>query len=380
MRLQLTPHQEELAAEVRAFLAHEPEVGRHHQDQDEQVAALIAYQRRLHSAGLAVVAWPEHFGGRGLAPADAAVVAAELGRGRAPELINFVGIDIVGPALQRFAGDDRLLRWLPPMATADEIWCQLFSEPDSGSDLASLRTRAVADGDGWNVTGEKVWSTWAQYARWGLLLARTGSAESRHRGISAFVVDMHSPGITVSPLRTMTGSAEFAAVHFDGVRLDREALVGEVDGGWAVTLHVLVQERGPYAVRRAAVLRTALDQALDEARCRRVDAVLRERLVQAVVAMETLELRIARMVAELARGNPPGPDAAITKLLLSRAEQEIFAVWHAMQGLSGIAWDDERHDQLAEHYLYSLACSIYGGAREIQHNIIAERLLGLPRG
>jgi alkylation response protein AidB-like acyl-CoA dehydrogenase len=379
VRLQLTEPQEALAAEVRAFLAGEP-LGGHHADQDELVQALVAYQRRLHQAGLAVVGWPERFGGRGLAPADAAVVAAELGRGRAPELINFVGIDIVAPALQRFADDDRLLRWLPPMANAEEIWCQLFSEPDSGSDLASLRTRAVADGDGWNVSGEKVWSTWAQYASWGLLLARTGTAESRHRGIGAFVVDMHSPGITASPLRTMTGSAEFAAVHFDGVHVDAGALVGEVDGGWAVTLQVLAQERGPYAVRRAAVLRTALDQAVEEARCQRVDAVLRQRLVGAVIAMETLELRIARMVAEMARGQMPGPDAAITKLLLSQAEQAIFAVWHAMQGNAGVAWDDERHDVLAEHYLYSLACSIYGGAREIQHNIVAERLLGLPRG
>ncbi|HEV7679625.1 MAG TPA: acyl-CoA dehydrogenase family protein [Candidatus Dormibacteraeota bacterium] len=379
MRRQLTPRQEELAAEVRTFLATEPEVGRHHADQDEQVRGLIEYQRRLHGAGLAVVAWPERFGGRGLAPADAAIVAAEMGRGRAPELVNFVAIDILAPALQRFADEERLLRWLPPMADAGEIWCQLFSEPDAGSDLASLRTRAVADGAGWNVSGEKVWSTWAQYARWGVLLARTGSTESRHKGISAFVVDMRAPGITVSPLRTMTGSAEFCAVHFDGVRLERDALVGEVDGGWAVTLQVLMQERGPYAVRRAAVLRTALDQAIGEARRGRVGSVLRARLVQAVIAMETLDLRIARMVDEMAQGRMPGTDAALTKLLLSRAEQEIFAAWQAMQGASGIAWDDQRHDEIADHYLYSLACSIYGGAREIQHNIIAERMLGLPR-
>jgi alkylation response protein AidB-like acyl-CoA dehydrogenase len=380
VRLLLSDGQTALAEEVGRFVDGDPEVGRRHVDQDELVRALVDYQGRLHRAGLAVVAWPRRYGGRGLAAVDAAVVAAELGRRRAPELINFVGVDILAPVLLDHCEDTLLQRWLPPMATAEEIWCQLFSEPDAGSDLASLRTRAVPDGDGWRVSGEKVWSTWAQYARWGLLLARTGSADSRHRGISAFVVDMRTAGITVSPLRTMTGSAEFAAVHFDAVHLPASALVGAVDGGWTITLQVLANERGPYAVRRVAVLRTALDQASDEARRRGIDAVRRQELVEAVIAMETLELRIAGMVAEMAAGRAPGAEAAITKLLLSQAEQRCFAVWHAMQGVQGIAWDDVDHEVLAERYLYSLACSIYGGTAQVQRNIVAERLLGLPRG
>ena len=226
----------------------------------------MAFQRSLHAAGLAVPTWPVSLGGRGLGAAAAAIVSDELGRAGAPEVINFVATDIVAPTLMRYAEPDRLAALLPPMAGADEIWCQLFSEPDAGSDLAALRTRAVPAGDGWTVTGEKVWSTWAQFARYGLLLARTGDLSQRHRGLTAFVVDMRRPGVSVHPLTTMTGDDEFAAVRFDGVELDGGSVVGEVGEGWAVAMHVLAFERGPYAVRRASVVRGSLERLLREAR------------------------------------------------------------------------------------------------------------------
>jgi alkylation response protein AidB-like acyl-CoA dehydrogenase len=375
----------DLVAEVEAFLRHDPGLRtRPGTPLDERFAALVDYQRRLHAAGLAVPAWPVEFGGRALAPGQAAEVNMALGRGGAPELINFVGTDVLAPALFAFGRRADLLRWMPAMASAQEIWCQLFSEPDAGSDLTNLRTRAQPMDDGtWRVTGGKVWSTWAQFARWGLLLARTGSIEARHRGITAFVVDMRSPGITIRPLATMTGAAEFAEVHLDDVHLSADAVVGQVDGGWAAAQTILNAERGPYAVRRAAVIGRALTNALDRARTAPVGPAARTELIGAVIAYRLLELRIRGVVEQLAAGAEVGPESAVTKLLMTDAEQRVMGASAAMLGPVAAAWDgDADGDDAAsvvEEYLYSRAASIYGGTSQIQRNIIGERLLGLPR-
>ena len=233
MRLSLNEDQQQFREEVRAFTSQlEPEPLHH--SVDEQFKYLVDFEHRLHDAGLAAVAWPTEYGGRGMSPLEYAIVCDELGRAEAPEVINFVGIDVIAPALLVYADAEQLATWLPLMASAEEIWCQLFSEPDAGSDLASLRTRAEKTDAGWTINGQKVWSTWAQFATWGLLLARTGTAEDRHRGITAFVIDMATPGIDVRPLTTMTGSAEFAEVFFDNVELPDTALLGELGGGWQV--------------------------------------------------------------------------------------------------------------------------------------------------
>src|SRR3954452_24542813 len=243
---------EALGAEVEAFTARNP-AGRPPADLSERFAWLVDYQRRLHEAELAVVSWPKEYGGRGLSLFDAITVAEALGRAEAPELINFVAIEVVAPALMAFADDEQLSRWLPPMASAESVWCQLFSEPDAGSDLASLRTRAVQDGDCWRISGSKVWSTWAQFADKGLLLSRTGPLETRHKTIGAFVIDMRQPGVEVRPLVTMTGSAEFAEVVFDDAIVCGDDVVGDVGKGWSVAMRMLENERGPYALRRVAV-------------------------------------------------------------------------------------------------------------------------------
>lgn len=347
-------------------------------DLDERFGRLAEAQKQLHAAGLAVVAWPEKYGGRGMGPAEAAVVAGALGRAGAPETINFVALEVVAPALLRYASEEQLGRWLSPMAPADEVWCQLFSEPDAGSDLTSLRTRAVADGDEWVITGSKVWCTWGQFAQRGLLLARTGTAEARHKGISAFVVDMRVPGIDVRPLRTMTGVSEFAEVHFDGARVPSLDMVGGVDEGWLVALEMLMAERGPYAVRRASVLRGALVALHDAARRRHLEPLQRQVVVEATIAMELLEWRIGRVVGQLESGEPIGAEAAVTKMLLTQAEQLVFAACHASLGLEGVAWSGDEHPWI-ESYLYSMAASIYGGTTQIQRNTIGERLLGLPK-
>jgi alkylation response protein AidB-like acyl-CoA dehydrogenase len=345
---------------------------------DEHISFLAGFQRSLHEAGLAVVSWPERFGGRDLGPAAAAVVAGRLGELGAPEVANYIGIEVLAPALLRFVDDHRLTRWLPPMASATELWCQLFSEPDAGSDIAALRTRAVPDGDGWRITGQKIWSTWGQYAQWGVILTRTGSTEERHRGITAFVVDMTSDGIEARPLRAMTGEEEFAEVFFDGVRVGPEALLGDVGGGWGVTMHVLAAERGPYAVHRASVLRKVLQGVVEHAARVSLGPIERQVVAQAVIAVKLLDLQIGRVVAALAKGEFPGPEAAITKRMLSETEQRLLDAAHGLLGLSGIAWIDEPSPWVTA-YLFSRAASIYGGSAQIQRNLIGERILGLPR-
>ena len=212
---------------IEAALKAAPEPPRN-ATEDEWFEYSVAIQRHLNDHGLVGLEWPLQYGGRGLDPVTAAGVMRTLGAAGVPELANYVGIDVLAPVLIEYMDVGRLARWLPAMAAATEIWCQLFSEPDAGSDLASLRTRARQDGDGWLVSGQKVWSTWAHHATWGVLLARTGTTETRHRGITAFVVDMRSPGITIRPLRTMTGTSHFAEVFMDEVRLPADAVIGAV--------------------------------------------------------------------------------------------------------------------------------------------------------
>lgn len=380
MKRRLNAEQQAFREEVREFTAGlQPEP--RHADLTAKFRYLTEFQLALDNAGLAVPAWPKRFGGRELDAVAAAIVSDELGRAHAPEVINFVATDIVAPALMRFASEECISRWLPPMASAEEVWCQLFSEPNAGSDLASLRTRALPTSEGWRVTGEKVWSTWAQFATYGLLLARTNTAASPHSGITAFVIDMTAPGVTVSPLTTMTGEDEFASVHLDDVLVRAIDVVGEVDGGWSVAMYMLAHERGPYAVRRASVLRGALGRVIADARQLMVPcSKTRGEIVDAFIAMELLDLQIDRVVEQIDAGEVGGADAPITKRLLAIADQSIFAAALSSVGASGMAWDGEGSgDRTAAEYLYSLAASIYGGTRQIQQNLIAERLLGLPR-
>jgi alkylation response protein AidB-like acyl-CoA dehydrogenase len=367
---------EGLSAEVAAFLERNP-MGRPPAELSERFAWLVDFQRRLHEAELAVVSWPKQYGGRELSPFDAIEVAEELGRSRAPELINFIATEVVAPALMAYATEEQLERWLVPMPSAEQVWCQLFSEPDAGSDLASLRTKAVRDGDQWRITGTKVWSTWAQFAHKGLLLARTGPLGERHRAIGAFLIDMRQPGVEVRPLVTMTGAAEFAEVIFDGAVVDDDDVVGhDTTLGWKVAMRMLESERGPYALRRVAVLSSGIARLHEAARQAPMTAALRMRIVDATIAMRLLELRAAKVASLLAEGRPLGAEATLTKVALTDAEQLIFAVAHELIGMQGCAWEEEPN--VVEEYLYSRAASIYGGSSQIQRNTLAERHLGLP--
>jgi alkylation response protein AidB-like acyl-CoA dehydrogenase len=341
-------------------------------DLDRQFVALRELQRLLYEAGWLRYGWPEVVGGLGGSAVLRGVVSEELAVAGYPPPFSFGMMEVLGPAVARFAPD--IAAWaLPALLRGDETWCQGFSEPEAGSDLASLRLRAIDDGDCWRVSGQKVWTSWAQYADRCVLLARTGTAEDAHRGITALFVDMASPGVTVRPLRAMTGDAEFAELFFDNVAVPKDRTIGTVGGGWAVTMYVLSCERGAVAWQRQAWMH------------RRLGDVLGAATPEAHWAGETfallyaLRLRSRRTLRRLASDEIPGPDASVDKVLMASAEQLLFDGVLDELGSVLVAGDDPAAATWRSEYFYSRAASIYGGTSEIQRNILAERVLALPR-
>jgi acyl-CoA dehydrogenase len=328
-----------------------------------------AYLRALAGGGWAVPAWPREYGGRGAGPDDAALIARELARFDTPDLYPYaVGLALVGPTLMEHGTPAQCARWLPAITTGDEIWCQLFSEPDAGSDLANLATRAVRDGDVWRVTGAKVWSSRAHYSRWGWLLARTDPAVPKHAGITGFVVDMHAAGVDVRPLRQMNGDTHFNEVHFDDVVVPDDCRVGAVGEGWRAALTTLTFERGGGS---SAGVGWSLgpDRLVALARERgRTDPVARDR-----VAAVWVQAEAARLTARRARG-APGPAGSGAKARASATMKALAGTGLALRGADALLAGDEWHTL----FLTAPSISIRGGTDEIQRNIVGERVLGLP--
>jgi alkylation response protein AidB-like acyl-CoA dehydrogenase len=305
--------------------------------------------------------------------------------------IGLIGLDVVGPSIDHHGQPWQREELLPKLLSGEHIWCQGFSEPGAGSDLASLRTRAVLDGDDLVISGQKVWTSWAHNAEWCALLVRTDPAAHKNAGISYVLVDMSSPGVTPRPLEQMTGDREFCEVFFDEVRVPRRNLVGELNQGWLVATHTLGIERAAYTVRRRVDYEVAFDDAVAELRAGNLPGPdtplgrrVRSGLGQAQIALKVLGAQTRETVARLAAGEVPTPQDSMDKLLLNRIEQTLFGAvaellgpLRAVPGSRPLGLESERwiHDQL-----YSRAASIYGGTSQIQRNIIAERLLGLPRG
>src|SRR6516165_1313248 len=261
-----------LREEVRAFLAGKaPSPADLPRSLDARIEALRGWQASCYRAGYVGRAWPREFGGGGRAPVEQIVVDQELAAAGAPEFVNVVGLDVLGPSLLRFGNDEQRRRYIPAILSAEEIWCQGFSEPEAGSDLASLRTTAVADGDGFVINGQKTWVSWGQYARFSGLLARTDDSVPRHRGISMLIVDMSSPGVEVRPMTQITGHAEFSELFLDDVVVPRENLLGQLGEGWKIAMHTLGHERGTAALPRQVKLRTWLDRAVSLAAGRALD-------------------------------------------------------------------------------------------------------------
>jgi len=388
MDLAFTDDEEAFALEVRAWLATNHEAPPSFADADEEIAWGRAWQARLAADRWVGIHWPEAFGGRGASPVQVAIFNLEYARARAPQPVNRVGINLAGPTLLAHGTDEQRARWLPSILDASELWCQLFSEPDAGSDLASLATRAEPDGEGgWHLTGQKVWTSYAGHARWGICLARTDPDAPKHRGISFVVVDMRSPGIEVRPLVQITGEAEFNEVFLDEVRVPAEHLVGGLHEGWAVANTTLAHERGTsFPFKEQVVHEVYLDQMLalaaDTGALDEVEAG--DELAQVFIELRLLRLHNWRTLTRLGRGEQPGAESSVVKLAWSDMTQHLSEVGLGLTGDAAPLWagaDGVPDDGVWQRqWLWSKAASIAGGTSEVQRTIIGERLLGLPRG
>jgi alkylation response protein AidB-like acyl-CoA dehydrogenase len=382
MDLPATEEQRRFRLDIRAWLT--DAVPRHLPlALDERFQALRMWQRTLYDAGWIGWGWPSEYGGRGGSVVEQLVVYQELARARAPMPAGLVALEVVGPTIAHYATPDQGRRFVPPLLRGDEIWSQGFSEPDSGSDLASLSTRAVEDGESFVITGQKVWTSWAQYSQWCAVLARTDPEAKRHDGISYLLVDLSSPGVEVRPLVQLTGDAEFSEIFFDSVRVPRSNLLGSLNEGWKVAMATLSFERAPALLRRLTEIRVAFEELTREM-CDALSPeeldLIAERVGRCRVLIEAMEARGYRIVDRIRRGER-GPEDSVDKLFLTRTEQAVFALaldvlpdrtaFAPGDALTGRRW---LHD-----YLFSRAASIYGGTSEIQRNIVAGRLLGLGR-
>ncbi len=357
---------------------------------EARAQALIDWQRRLHAAGYVGLHWPVAYGGRGGSVMEQVIFYEEMARARAPELANAIGLDMAGPALMVHGTEEQKRLHLPRILSADHIFCQGFSEHGAGSDLAALGTRAERRGSAYVITGQKVWTSFAHYASWCTVLARTDPAAPRHRGLTYFLVDMASPGFTVRPLRQMSGDSEFSEIFLDGVEVPEGNVLGREHGGWEVAITTLMFERGPRTLTRQLILRQGLTELLELARrpsragpAPAHDPLVRQRLAQLYIDAETLRCANLRVLTQLVKGEPAGPAGSASKLFFSETWQKVAELGLELQGAyaalgEGSEWavDDGRWQYRA---LRSRGNTIQGGTSEVMRNILAERVLGLPK-
>jgi alkylation response protein AidB-like acyl-CoA dehydrogenase len=371
-----TPELAEYRAKVRAWLEEHKHEAPARGDDDAAVDARRTWQRRLAEGGLAAVTWPAEYGGGGLGPLQQVVVNQEIGRAGVPGIFDIIGVGMLGPTLIAHGSEEQKQRHLGPMLTADEVWCQLFSEPAAGSDLAGVQTRAKRQEDGsWRLSGQKVWTTNAQYAAFGLLLARTNPDVSKHKGLTMFVVPMDAEGVTVRPLRQISGEAHFNEVFLDDVHLEAGSEVGPVDGGWGVGLTTLMFERVTIGLGgegfgwRADRFAHAL---LEDEACTR-DAETRHRFGE--IATDFLALRFTgyRMLTSLHRGQIPGAEGALAKVTTIKAAIAAGDLICDVLGPEGLA-----HERFGELVSDMPGLKSAGGTEEILRNMVGERVLGLP--
>ena len=338
------------------------------------------WQGQLHEGGFAGIAWPKAFGGRGGKAIEEAIFAEEQAKWGVSTGAFAVAIGMVGPTLMQHGTPSQQSRWLGAILRGDEVWCQLFSEPEAGSDLASIRTRAVLDGDEWIVDGQKVWTSNAHHSEWGILIARTDPDAAKHEGITYFAVDMRSPGVDVRPLRQLNGEAHFNEVFLSGVRIPADQVVGEVHRGWKVAVTTLSNERvaiaggsGMSDPERLRQLASSLGVS--------GDPLFRQRFARAWTRNELLRYLKLRTRTAMSRGERPGPEASIMKLSYAAFVKELSALAVEIQGPYGQLLHPHAplDGVFQQKFFNAVQASIGGGTDEIQRNIVSERVLGLPR-
>ncbi len=380
MDLDDTPEQAEYRAQVRAWLAeHKDEAphlpGRGARDEDpDLLAKRRTWQGKLAEGGLAGVTWPKEYGGQGLGPIESVTVSQEIGRAEVPGILDVIGIGMLGPTIIAHGTEEQKTRYLGPMLHGDEVWCQLFSEPAAGSDLAGIQSRAAQQDDGsWILNGQKVWTTNAQFASYGLLLARTDPSVTKHQGLTMFIVPMDAEGVTVRGLRQISGEAEFNEVFFDDVKLDAEAVVGPVNGGWGTALTTLMFERltiGSGSGYRESDFAEALG-ADDHARR---DPEVRQRLGRLAADLISIRFMSYRTLTMLQKGQIPGPESGLAKITI--VNSAIAAGDLIADVLGPEVLDNDNRWGYMISFLPGLKSA--GGTDEILRNTVGERVLGLP--
>jgi alkylation response protein AidB-like acyl-CoA dehydrogenase len=347
---------------------------------EERLPYFRQFQRHIHDAGYAGLAWPREYGGNAASLTEQAIFLQEYDRAGAPDRLNTLGEGLAGPTIIDFGTEEHKQRFLAPILRGDEIWCQLFSEPNAGSDLAALETRAQrdGDGDGWRITGQKVWTSRAQIAAHGILLARTGGP--RHKGITYFLLPMDSEGIGIRPLRHILGEAEFNEVFLDDVHVPDALRIGEVDGGWKVAMATLSYERVALATGRVNVQRLIgeLVRLVREDDALAGDPALRRKVADLYARAQVQRVNGLRALASMEKG-APGPEASIGKLFSSPLVEELADLACSLSGLDAQLDEGGTLDPWLRLAYQARGTSIAGGTTFIQRNIVAERVLGLPR-
>lgn len=349
------------------------------------------WDRKLASGGWTGINWPVEYGGRGATLVERAIFAEEMARARAPESLNIIGQNLAGPTILHFGTEAQKKRFLPKIISSEEIWAQGFSEPNAGSDLASVRTRAERKGDKFIVNGQKIWTSFAQYSQWCFALVRTDPDAPKHKGISFLLIDMNSPGVSIRPLRQISGESEFNETFFDDVEVPAENLVGDLNDGWRIAMTTLAYERGPEdCLARQIRFKRELDSLIDVAGAMPMDdgvvsddPGVQEDLGRAIVEIDAMRLVALRSFSRFLNGEERGPDASIIKLYWSHAAQRMNEKAIDILGAPGLLTGEDSEavarGSFGMSYLQSKAFTIYSGSSEIQRNIIGERLLGLPR-
>lgn len=395
MDLNLTPQELRFRDEVRAwFSANVPKDWVKRRDEEESMQGrfeyLRAWQRKLYDAGWAGISWPKDFGGRGAPVMEQVIFIEEMARAEAPPMANVIALGLIGPTIIAFGTPEQKKRYLAKMLSAEEIWCQGFSEPNAGSDLAALSTTGVLDGDHFVVNGQKVWTSYAWAADWCELVVRTDPTVPKHKGLTALLVDMHSPGVEVRGLKQMSGESEFGEIFFRDVRVPVENVLGKVNEGWGVAMGTLMHERGTFGAALQVNYRRNFNRLVEIAKHidrngkpASQDPVIRQKLAQCYAEIEVMRLNQLRAFSRINETGVPGPEGSIQKIFWSELNQrfqqvamEILGPYGQLAHGSPDAFDE---GQWAYGYLRSRGNTIEAGTSEIQRNIIGHFVLGLPK-
>ena len=348
-------------------------------DEDEAFEGRLAWERAMGAAGWTCIAWPKDHGGRDATLNQQVIFNEEYARAGAPGRVGHIGEQLLGPTILAFGSDEQKQRFLPPITRGEQLWCQGYSEPNAGSDLANVQTRAVLDGDEWVIDGQKIWTSLAAHAQWCFALCRTDPAAKKHHGISYILVPMDQPGIEIRPIVQMTGSSEFAEVFFEGARAKAEDVVGPIHGGWKVAMGTLALERGVSTLGQQLMFENELDAIIEIARAngRNEDPIIRQRIADAWIRLKIMRLNALRTLSAH-NGGALSREGMVSKLYWANYHRDLGELAMDVMGPEGEVGDGV-YQRLRNMFLFARADTIYAGSNQIQRNIIGERALGLPR-